>query len=186
MMFLNDRGLLWISLNIRSIILNIYQCCIDISSQNINLVSHISSIRWLCARILQIKSDYISINILNREWIVVPSFSNIAIISKNTIINAIPSSNRILINIKLIRNIFPILSNSLKKNTSPSPDAIIWQRISKIILWSTLKHAKSRFIISYALYACLSSINRFILRIIDANSCVNAEKSYLSRSKLFW
>jgi len=42
----NDRRFLWIFFIIRLTISNVYRCCIDILSQNINWVSHRNSIRW--------------------------------------------------------------------------------------------------------------------------------------------
>ena len=130
------------------------------------------------------KFEYIIIDILNWEWIIVFSFSDIIKISKNKVINSIFSLNWIFINIKLIENVFLVSSNSWRKNIS----FFAWyNRLTKHIRF-ILKYTKSYFAIFWnilILYSYLLNINWLILKIIDINLYIDTKESCLLRLKLF-
>ena len=173
-----------IFLNIWSIASKIYRYCINISFQNINYISHINSTKWLWIEILQVKFEYIAINILNWEWIIVLSFNDMTEMLKNGVVNSISSSNWIFVNIKLIENVFLVSSNSWRKNT---PFFAWYNRLTKYIKF-ILKYMKSHSAIFRSmsiLYSHLSNINWLILRMINTNSYIDIKESYLSRSELF-
>ena len=130
------------------------------------------------------KFEYIIIDILNWEWLIVFSFSDIIKISKNKVINSIFSLNWIFINIKLIENIFLISSNSWRKNIS----FFIWYNCLIKYIKFILKYTKSYFAIFWnilILYSYLLNINWLILKIIDINLYIDTKESCLLRLKLF-
>ncbi len=130
----NDRRFLWIFFIIQLTTSNVYRCCIDISSQNINWISYRNLIRWLWMRILHVESTWMSMRILKWEWVVVSSSSRVTTTSEEIVDNAISSSIRIFVNNKLIKKVFLMPSNPWRKKTSSALDVIASQSASKAFL----------------------------------------------------